>query len=116
MKNFMRNWGAVVICLLMFLGSLLGQFVSQVAEEKSNAETHGQEFSIEEVWPTFAAATFENWQSEFLQLAFQSLLIASVYQRYIFRKDFSADKDDVAELNTKLDQLIQKQESGDSNG
>jgi ABC-type Fe3+ transport system permease subunit len=113
MKKFFRNWGAAIICFLIFLGSLLGQFVSQIAVAEEEAKNHNQEFSLVEVWPDFFAATLENWQSEFLQLTFQSVLIASVAQRYIFRADFSADKDDVTRLEEKLDKLLEERNKQD---
>ncbi len=40
---------------------------------------------MSEFWPEFWSATFENWQSEWLQLAMQALLIAG-FAEYVFRK------------------------------
>lgn len=108
MKRHLQNWAAAYILLVMFIGSWLGQFFSQVITERNDAATHHESFAWADFWPQFISSTLENWQSEFLQLAFQALLVASFYQRYIFRADFSADKDDVAELNRKLDQLIER--------
>jgi hypothetical protein len=95
MKAFMRRWGAVVILIILFLGSWTGQLITQATEAAVQAQTHGQPFQMGEFWPEFWAATFENWQSEFLQLAVQCFLIASFMQRYMFRADYSADKEDV---------------------
>jgi hypothetical protein len=98
MKHF-RRWGAVWILALLFLGSWLAQFISQLQEVTKDAAEHGQEFTWSDFWPQFFSSTFENWQSEFLQLAVQALLIASyVGQKRFFRADSSADKDDVREI------------------
>jgi hypothetical protein len=40
---------------------------------------------MEEFWPQFWQSTMENWQSEWLQLFTQGLIIAG-YAEYLFRK------------------------------
>jgi NTP pyrophosphatase (non-canonical NTP hydrolase) len=71
MKQHLRRWGAIYILIILFLGSWLGQFLTQLSVEKADAVEHGQSFE----WPAFLhqflASTFENWQSEFLQLLWQ---------------------------------------------
>lgn len=108
MKTHARRWGAVYLLALMFLGSWLAQLVSQAAEVARDAKTHGETFMWSDFWPQFFAATFENWQSEFLQLLVQSVLIASFWQRYVFQADHSADKDDVDKIMKKLDRLLDR--------
>lgn len=85
-NTFWRNWGAVFILLAFFIVSWGGQFVSQLSVQKSEMELHGQEFSMEEFWPEFWASTFENWQSEWLQLTAQAVLISG-FAAYIFRTE-----------------------------
>jgi hypothetical protein len=102
MKKHLRNWGAIWLLLLMFLGSWLGQFLAQLHEIRADAQEHGQAFVWADFWPQFWAATFENWQSEFLQLAIQGLLIASWLAKYTFGADHGADKDDIAELKAEI--------------
>lgn len=84
--TFLRRWGALFILLAFFIFSWGGQFVTQMQVFKQEAETHGQEFSMSEYWPDFWASTFENWQSEWLQLATQALLISGLAS-YIFRTE-----------------------------
>jgi hypothetical protein len=84
-NTFLRNWGAVLILILFFIGSWTGQFVNQLNVVKQEAEQHQQEFKMEEFWPQFWSSTFENWQSEWLQLSTQALLISG-FASYIFRK------------------------------
>lgn len=83
--TFFKRWTAVFILLALFLFSWGGQFVSQIAEEKQQSAQHGQEFQMDEFWPKFWSATFENWQSEWLQLVTQAILIAALAD-YVFRK------------------------------
>lgn len=83
--TFMRRWAAVIILFILFVGSWGGQFATQLAAEKQQAEQHGAEFQMSEFWPEFWSATFENWQSEWLQLTFQALLVVG-FAQYIFRK------------------------------
>lgn len=84
--NFWTTWGAVIILAIFFLGSWGGQFATQLNNQQLIAEQHGQEFKMEEFWPEFFSATFENWQSEWLQLMVQALLLGG-FASYIFRKE-----------------------------
>jgi hypothetical protein len=81
-----RQWGAIYLLLLMFTGSWIGQAVAQAAEPGPFG------------WMAFWASTFENWQSEFLQLAVQALLVAGPLQYVLFRAEQSADKKDVERI------------------
>lgn len=84
-NTFLKRWGAVFILLAFFIGSWGGQFISQLQVVRQESEQHGQEFQMDEFWPEFWAATFENWQSEWLQLFTQALLISGL-SAYVFRK------------------------------
>jgi hypothetical protein len=98
MSHF-RKWGAVWILLALFVGSWLAQFLNQLAKVANEAKEHGQSFSWSEFWPEFFASTFENWQSEFLQLIVQAILLASFLgQKRFFQADHNADKDDVQKI------------------
>lgn len=83
--TFIRRWGALFILIAFFLLSWGGQFASQMQAVKQESEQHGQEFTMEEFMPQFWSATFENWQSEWLQLAVQAVLIAALAD-YLFRR------------------------------
>ncbi len=83
--TFLRRWAAVFILLILFISSWAGQFISQLQSEKQIASQHGQEFQMSEFWPEFWSATFENWQSEWLQLTLQALIVAG-FSEYLFRK------------------------------
>lgn len=83
--TFWRRWTAVFILIVFFFLSWGGQYVTQLEVAKQQSEQHGQEFQMSEFWPEFWAATFENWQSEWLQLMTQAILIAALAD-YLFRK------------------------------
>lgn len=84
-NTFWRNWGAIFILAVFFLASWTGQLANQMIVQKQESEQHGQAFSMQEFWPQFWASTFENWQSEWLQLATQALLISG-FATVLFRK------------------------------
>jgi hypothetical protein len=83
--SFLRRWAAVIILLIFFLGSWAGQFATEMQVVKQQSEQHGQQFSMSEFWPEFWQSTLENWQSEWLQLFTQALLISG-FSTYLFRK------------------------------
>lgn len=83
--TFWRNWGAIFILAAFFISSWGGQFASQITVQKQESAQHGQTFQMSEFWPQFWASTFENWQSEWLQLTAQALLISGLAS-VIFRK------------------------------
>lgn len=83
--KFLRRWSAVIILLVFFFLSWIGQFTNQLEEVKQKSQQHGQEFHMSEFWPQFWSSTFENWQSEWLQLATQAILISALAE-YFFRK------------------------------
>jgi hypothetical protein len=85
MRKHLKDWGAVYIILALFLGSWVGQALAM------------RDDGPEKFW----AATFENWQSEFLQLAFQAVVLLGL--RHVL---FKADAEDEERLEGKLDQII----------
>jgi hypothetical protein len=85
-NSFIRRWAAVFILLAFFIGSWAGQYGTQLSVAKQEAQMHNQDFSMSEFWPEFWQSTFENWQSEWLQLLTQALLIAGLAE-YLFRKE-----------------------------
>ena len=84
-NTFWRNWGAVFILAVFFLGSWAGQFGNQLIVAKQESSEHNQEFKMDDFWPQFWSSTFENWQSEWLQRTTQALLI-SAFASVLFRK------------------------------
>jgi hypothetical protein len=103
MRKHFRRWGAVYLLLGLFLGSWIGQFFAQISEVTHDAESHGESFSWPEFWPIFWSATFENWQSEWLQLFVQAAVLLAM-KHLIFK----ADAEDIERLDAKIDRLLEK--------
>jgi hypothetical protein len=101
MKQHLRRWGAAYLLLVLFIGSWIGQFITQLIEVGNDAREHGQTFAMSEFWPHFFMSTFENWQSEWLQLLVQAVVLLGM--KHIL---FKADAEDVEEINAKLDALL----------
>ena len=51
-----RRWGAVYLLLLLFVGSWLGQFLTELAAFRSDQAAHGQEFAWRDYFFTFFAS------------------------------------------------------------
>lgn len=85
----LRRWGAVYILAALFAGSWAGQAVTMGADIRDGG------------WVTFWAATFENWQSEWLQLVFQAVLLLGA-KHLLFR----VDAEDLERIEAKVDRLL----------
>lgn len=99
----MRRWGAVYILVLLFVGSWLGQFFTQMAEFTSTQQQHGQPFVWGEYLHDFFASTFENWQSEWLQLIFQAILLLGA-KHWLFK----VDAEDLERIEAKIDRITER--------
>jgi len=86
-----RRWGAVYILALLFAGSWVGQLI-----------TMGPEIEAEG-WSRFWAATFENWQSEWLQLVFQAILLLGA-KHWLFQ----VDAEDLERIEAKVDTIYRE--------
>lgn len=102
MRHF-RRWGAVYILVVLFAGSWVGQLIAQTYEFAAEQAQHGGEFSWQDFWPPFFSATFENWQSEWLQLVFQAILLLGA-KHWLFQ----VDAEDIERIEAKIDALHDK--------
>lgn len=100
-RRHMKYWGAVHIVLLLFVGSLIGQFFTQLSQFRSDQEEHRQPFEWSGFWISFGQATLENWQSEFLQLAIQATLLGAL--GHVMFKAASRDQE---RLEAKVDRIL----------
>lgn len=93
--NHLRRWGAVWVLAALFAGSWIGQMLTMVPETG---------------WQEFWAATFENWQSEWLQLVFQAILLLGA-KHLIFKveaKDQERIEAKIDQINNKVDNLSER--------
>lgn len=105
MKRHLRSWGVVYVSMTLFVISWGAQFLTQLQVVSNEAQQHQQPFSWGEFWPQYLASTFENWQSEFLQISWQAFAIAGLASLW-FRKskeDSEAMKRDLADIKRRLD-------------
>jgi hypothetical protein len=99
-----RAYGFGIITALFFVVSWAGQFVAQLLVEHADAAEHGQPFEWSQFIAQFLASTFENWQSEFLQLIWQAAGLALLYY---WGSSQSRESDD--RIEAKLDALLDAQ-------
>jgi hypothetical protein len=84
MRQFFHNNGLSIVLFGMFFFSFIGQYLTGIKEYNDDRQTHHQ--------PTvgyveylgeghFIEATFENWESEFLQMGMYVVLTIFLYQK-----------------------------------
>lgn len=84
MKRFFRDNGLTIVLAAMFLFSLLGMVWSGHAAYNEELREHGAASIglLGYLWSgDFLSALFENWESEFLQMAAYVMLTAMLFQR-----------------------------------
>jgi hypothetical protein len=84
MKTFFKNNGLSIVLLLLFAASLIGQIITGHKEHNSEMiEEGGRVLDLAAYLRSghFLQSTFENWESEFLQMALFLLLSMFLYQK-----------------------------------
>ncbi|MFN2438173.1 MAG: DUF6766 family protein [Chitinophagaceae bacterium] len=82
--KFLKNNGLSIVFFILFFISLIGQVFTGLKEHNAEmAEENGQQLSLVQYLTSahFLQATFENWDSEFLQMALFVVLSVSLYQK-----------------------------------
>ncbi|MEH0970466.1 DUF6766 family protein [Micromonospora sp. CPCC 205546] len=100
-----RAYAFALVTGALFLLSWIAQFVFQAAAAGNEASQHGQTFAWADFLPQFLAASFENWQSEFLQLIWQAAGLALFYH---WGSSQSRESDERVEA--KLDALLRERD------
>ncbi|MEO7802546.1 MAG: DUF6766 family protein, partial [Ginsengibacter sp.] len=80
----LKNKGLTLVFAMLFVITLAGQIVSGLKEyNKDRNDTGGKPLSITEYLSSghFLSSTFENWESEFLQMALYVVLPIFLYQK-----------------------------------
>jgi hypothetical protein len=99
--RFTRAYSFAIVTGVFFLLSWFGQFIFQMMEVRNEAQEHGQQFTWSDFFPQFLQSTFENWQSEFLQLVWQAAGLALFYY---WGSSQSRESDE--RIEAKLDALL----------
>jgi hypothetical protein len=82
--KILRNNGLTIVLMLLFLGSIIGQFLTGWAFENNELARHGEDARSLFRYagdPQFISAVFENWESEFLQMSAYVLLTCFLFQK-----------------------------------
>ena len=103
MKAFLRDYALGIVLAGLFLVSWIAQSLTGWVEYVSEQQSHGEEARLfgdsGYIWP-WSQATFENWQSEFLQLFTMVLLTA-----FLVHKGSSESKDSDDEVLLQLTEI-----------
>jgi hypothetical protein len=84
MQRFLRDNGLSITLFVLFLVCIVGQAVTGWRAHIEDLRTHGQPlvgFLDYLTTGHFLSATFENWESEFLQMAVYVLLTVFLFQK-----------------------------------
>ncbi len=84
MAAFFRNNGLTIVLMLLFAASIIGQWLTGAVHQNAELARHGEPgvtLSQYATDPQFLATVFENWESEFLQMAMYVLLTAILFQK-----------------------------------
>jgi hypothetical protein len=103
LRAWARERSLGILFVSLFLATWVAQLVVQWFDFRSEQEAHGESASFwsSAYWLDFWQATFENWQSEFLQIS--AFIIATAY--LVYRG--SAESGDADErIEAKLDALL----------
>jgi hypothetical protein len=100
-----RDYGLSITLGLLFLLSWVAQFFTQWTAVANDAREHGVEPTWSEFWPQFLSSTFENWQSEFLQL-----LTFVVLTAFLIHRGSHESKDGDEELKAMIERVDRRLE------
>lgn len=84
MKKFLRNNGLSIVLIVIFLACISGQAFTGFIEHNKELKEKGQpQISFGPYLQSghFFQSTFENWESEFFQMAMYVVLSASLFQK-----------------------------------
>lgn len=110
MRTFARDYGLGIVLAVLFVVSWIVQSLTGWVEFAADQQSHGetaQLFGPSGYFWTWMSATFENWQSEFLQLFTMVVLTAFLIHK---GSSESRDSDDetmleLAEIRRQLTEL-----------
>jgi hypothetical protein len=110
MQRFLRDNGLSITLFALFLMSIIGQALAGWRAHIEELRTHGRPLiGFQDYLTTghFLSATFENWESEFLQMAVYVLLTVFLFQKG------SAESKKPDEANPE-DELPQKRDDAEA--
>jgi hypothetical protein len=84
MAKLFKNNGLTIVLLLLFLVSIIGQWIAGWLVQNEELARHGEQtltLTAYAVDPEFISSVFENWESEFLQMSAYVVLTAMLIQK-----------------------------------
>ena len=96
-RSTWREFGLSIILLGLFLASWIAQGIAQWQTFTDEERAHGETPELGDFLSQFGQSTFENWQSEFLQL-FSFVTLAALY----IHKGSSESKDGEEKIEASL--------------
>ena len=103
LKHLWKNYNLSLVLAGLFLVSWIGQAIFQWREYVDEQHTHGQAVQAGAYLNEFFRATFENWQSEFLQL-----LTFVILTSFLIHKGSHESKDEDEKMEKKLQEISRK--------
>jgi hypothetical protein len=84
MAKLFKNNGLTIALMLLFLGSIIGQWISGWMVQNEELARHGEatlSLAAYAADSEFISSVFENWESEFLQMSAYVVLTAMLIQK-----------------------------------
>ena len=83
MRTFLKYNGLSIVLLSIFSATLIGQYITGWKVYSENELLHGVPVALTEYFtePHFIEALFENWESEFLQMAAYVIFTVFLFQK-----------------------------------
>lgn len=100
LANLWKNYNLSIVLAILFILSWFGQFIFQYFEVINEQANLGHSFKVTEFLASFFQSTFENWQSEFLQL-----LTMVVLTSFLIHKGSHESKDNDERVEQLLNQM-----------
>ncbi|HEY0010347.1 MAG TPA: DUF6766 family protein [Candidatus Paceibacterota bacterium] len=100
-KSVWTKYGYVWVTLVLFLGSLIGHWVFAWFAFVNEQVAHGEAIEVSGYLVEVLRDTFENWQSEFLQLIWQVAGLA-----YLLYLGSPQSKEGDDRLEDKIDHIL----------
>jgi hypothetical protein len=102
--HWTKAYSFALVTAGMFAVSWTLQAVFQWIAMANESAEHGEALTVVQFLPQFLSSTFENWQSEFLQLIWQAAGLALFY---FWGSSQSRESDE--RLEAKVDELLRRQ-------
>ena len=100
-RSILKRYGYVWVTLVFFLFSLVGHWTAAWYAYLNDQEAHHQPVEVSEYMVEVTRDTFENWQSEFLQLIWQVAGLA-----FLWYLGSPQSKEGTDRLEEKVDALL----------